>query len=171
MSWQLVLVEFTSGRGAVISYSLVLLLFRLGCRWQLTVGYLVKMQINFAFCMTILNCWYGITENWQISWGISFHTNASTSVAVTNGTSFPFLGTCSLMLHFFFTFNVTLHQNSKFGSLRIGLAFQIENPLSCRRVWKVDLWNIYKNKILQDLCSTVALTNISRTNIFVFGNG
>jgi len=52
-------------------------------------------------------------------------------------------------------FNVTLHQNSKFGSLRLGLTFQIENPLSCRRVWKVDLWNIYKNKILQDLCSTV----------------
>jgi len=30
------------------------------------------------------------TENWQISWGISFHTNASTSVAATNGTSFSF---------------------------------------------------------------------------------
>jgi len=26
--------------------------------------------------------------------------------------------------------------------LRLGLTFQIENPLSCRRVWKVDLWNI-----------------------------
>jgi len=25
---------------------------------QLT-GYLGKMQKNFAFCMTILNCWYG----------------------------------------------------------------------------------------------------------------
>jgi len=50
-------------------------------------------------------------------------------------------------------FNVTLHQNSKFGSLRLGLIFQIENPLSCRRVWKIDLWNIYKNKISQDLCS------------------
>jgi len=32
--------------------------------------------------------------------GISFHTNASTSVAVTNGTTFSFLRTCSyLMLH------------------------------------------------------------------------
>jgi len=51
-------------------------------------------------------------------------------------------------------FNVTLHQNSKLG-LRLRLTFHIENPLSCRRVWKVDLWNIYKNKILQDLCSTV----------------
>jgi len=40
-------------------------------------------------------------------------------------------------------FNVTLHQNSKFGSLQFGLTFQIENPLSCRRVWKVDWWNIY----------------------------
>ena len=50
-------------------------------------------------------------------------------------------------------FNVTLHQNSKFGSLRLGLTFQIENPLSWRRVWKIDLWNIYKNKILQDLCT------------------
>jgi len=54
-------------------------------------------------------------------------------------------------------FNVTLHQNSKFGSLRHGLTFQILNPLSCRRVWKVDLWNIYKNKISQDLCSTVTV--------------
>ena len=52
-------------------------------------------------------------------------------------------------------FNVTLHQNSKLDSLRLGLTFQIENPLSCRRVWKVDLWNIYKNKISQDLRSTV----------------
>jgi len=50
-------------------------------------------------------------------------------------------------------FNVALHQNSKFGSLRLGLTFKIENPLSWRRVWKVDLWNIYKNRILQDLCS------------------
>jgi len=50
-------------------------------------------------------------------------------------------------------FNVTLHQNSKFGSLRPGLTFQIENPLSFSKVWKVDLWNMYKNKILQDLCS------------------
>jgi len=52
-------------------------------------------------------------------------------------------------------FNVTLYQNSKFDFLRHGSTFQIENPLSCRRVWKVDLWNIYKNKILHDLCSTV----------------
>jgi len=28
--------------------------------------------------------------------------------------------------------NVTLHQNSKLDSLRLGLTFQIENPLSCR---------------------------------------
>jgi len=41
---------------------------------------------------------------------------------------------------------VTLHQKSKFGSLRLRLTFQIEDPLSCRRVWKVDLWNT---------CSTV----------------
>jgi len=98
---------------------------------------LVKMQINFAFCMTILNCWYGTTENWQISWGISFHTNASTSVAVTNGTSFPFLWTRSyLMSHNIIIPNLVLWP---------GLTFQIENTLSCRRVWKVDLWNIYKN--------------------------
>ena len=54
-------------------------------------------------------------------------------------------------------FNLTLHQNSKFGSLWLGLTFQIEIPLSCRRVWKVDLWNIYKNNILQDLRSTVTV--------------
>jgi len=31
-------------------------------------------------------------------------------------------------------FNVTLHQNSKFDSLRLELTFQAENPLSCTRV-------------------------------------
>jgi len=50
-------------------------------------------------------------------------------------------------------FNVILHQNSKLDSLRLGMTFQIENLLSCRRVWKVDAWNIHKNKISQDLCS------------------
>jgi len=35
-------------------------------------------------------------------------------------------------------FNVTLHQIFKFGSLGLGLTFQIENSLSCRSVWKVD---------------------------------
>ena len=132
------------------------------------------MQINFAFCMTILNCWYGTTENWQMSCGISFHTNASTSVAVTNGSSFSFFFKDMQL------FNVTLHQNSKFGSLRLGLTFQIENPLSCRRVWKVDLWNIYKNKVLQDLCGTVTVNKHTIKdqksyccfgNIFIFGNG
>jgi len=108
------------------------------------------MQKNCIFCMTILNCWYGTTENWRISWGISFHTNASTSVAVINGTSFSFLRTCSYLM-------LQCHQNSKFGSLWLGLTFQIENPLSCRRVWKVDLWHIRKNKISQDLCSTVTV--------------
>jgi len=36
-------------------------------------------------------------------------------------------------------FNVTLHKNFKFGSLRLGLTFQIENPhpLSCKRVWRL----------------------------------
>jgi len=76
--------------------------------------------------------------------------------------------------------NVTLHQNSEFGSLRLRLTFQIENPLSCRRVWKVDLWNIYKNKILQDLCSTVTVNKHTIKdqksyccfgNIFISGNG
>jgi len=78
-------------------------------------------------------------------------------------------------------FNVTLHQNSKFVFLRIGLTFQIENPLSCRRVWKVDLWNIY-NKISQDLCSAVTVSVNKHTikdqkiyccfgKIFIFGNG
>jgi len=72
-----------------------------------------------------------------------------TSVAVTNATS-------SLFTDMQF-FNVTFHQNSKLDSLRLGLTFQIENPLSCRRAWKVDLWNIYKNTISQDSCSTVTV--------------
>jgi len=49
------------------------------------------MQKICTFCMTILNYWYGTSENWQIVWGISFHTNASTSVTATNGTSVSFL--------------------------------------------------------------------------------
>jgi len=39
-----------------------------------TAGYLVKMQKNFASCMTIFNCWDGTIEYWRISWGVSFHT-------------------------------------------------------------------------------------------------
>jgi len=39
-------------------------------------------------------------------------------------------------------FNVTLHENSKFGSLGLGLTFQIENPLSSeeseRLICKID---------------------------------
>jgi len=54
-------------------------------------------------------------------------------------------------------FNVTLDQISKFGSLQLGLTFKIENLLSCRRVCKVDLWNIHKNKISQDLCTVVTV--------------
>jgi len=50
-------------------------------------------------------------------------------------------------------FNVTLHQNSKLVSLRLGLTFQTENLLSCRRIWKVDSWNIYIIKVSRDLCS------------------
>ena len=67
-----------------------------------------------------------------------------------------------MQLVFFFTgmqlFHVIFHQNSKLDSLRLGLTFQIENPLSCRRVWKAVLWNTFcKNKISQDLCSPVTV--------------
>jgi len=77
-------------------------------------------------------------------------------------------------------FNVTLYQNSNFDSLRLGLTFQIENPLSCRRVWKVDLWNIYKKKFLRDLYGTVTIKKHTVKdqksyccfgNILIFGNG
>jgi len=43
-------------------------------------------------------------------------------------------------------FYVTLHQNSKLDHLSLGLTFQIENLLSCRRVWKVTLWNIVQKQ-------------------------
>jgi len=77
-------------------------------------------------------------------------------------------------------FNVTLHQNSKLDSLKLGLTFQSENTMSCRRVWKVDLWNICKNKISQDLFNTATVNQ--RTTVdqkshccsgkfFIFGNG
>ena len=124
--------------------------------------------------MTILNCWYGNTEYWQISWGVSFHTNTSPSVAVTKA---------STVVCFFKDmqlFNVTLHQNSKLDSLRLGMTFQIENLLSCRRVWKVDSWNIHIIKISQDLCSIVTVNKhiiidqkrfCSFGKFFIFGNG
>jgi len=69
--------------------------------------------------------------------------------------------------------NVASHQNSKLDSLRLGLTFQIENTLSCRRVWKVDLWNIYKNKISQDLCSAVTVnkhTIMDQKKLFFWRN-
>jgi len=76
--------------------------------------------------------------------------------------------------------NDTLHQYSKLDSLRLWLTFQIENPLRGRRVWKVDLWNIsYKNKIPQNVCSTVTVDKHTITDqksysfgkILIFGNG
>jgi len=158
----------------VIGYSLMLLLFGLGCRWPANL-----LQATWWKCRKIvlsawqsLNCWYGTTEYWQISWCVSFHT--STSVAATNA---------STVVCFFKDmqlFNVTLHQNSKLDSLRLGLTFQIENLLSCRRVWKLDLWNIYIIKISQDLCSTVTVNKCIIVHqksdycfgkIFIFGNG
>ena len=69
-------------------------------------------------------------------------------------------------------FNVTLNQNSKLDSLRLALTFQIENPLSCRRVWKVDLLNICKNEKAQDLSSTVTVnkhTIIDQKSYCCFG--
>jgi len=68
--------------------------------------------------------------------------------------------------------NVTLHQK------RLGLTFQIENPLICRRIWKVVLWNVCKNKISQDLSNTVTVNKHTIINqesysfgkIFIFGN-
>jgi len=51
--------------------------------------------------------------------------------------------------------NVTLHQNSKLDSLRLGLTFQIENPQSWREVWFAK----YMQTILQELCSTVMSIN------------
>jgi len=110
------------------------------------------MQKNCAFCMTILNCWHGTSEYWQISWGVSFHTNTSTSVAVTNAS------TVCCFFKEMQLFNVTLHQNSKLDSLRLGLTFQVENLLSCRRVWKVDSWSIYIIKSSQDSCSIVTVS-------------
>jgi len=47
-------------------------------------------------------------------------------------------------------FNVILYQNSKFDSLRLGLTFQIENPLKLQKSLKRFIW--YKNNILQHLC-------------------
>jgi len=109
---------------------------------------------------------------------VSFHTNTSTTVAVTKA---------STVVCFFRDmqlFNVTWHQNSKLDSLRLGLTFQIENLLRCRRVWKVDSWNIYLIKISHGLCSILTVNKhiiidqktyccfgkFSFGKIFIFGN-
>ena len=116
------------------------------------------MQKNCSFCMTILNCWYGTTVlSIDKSVGVSFHTNTSAALAVANASAVVCFKDMQL-------FKVTLHQNSKLDSLRLGLTFQIGNPLSCKKVWKVDLWNIYKNKLSQDLCSTVTVNKHSIIN-------
>jgi len=62
-------MEFTSSRGAVIGYSLVLLLFRLGCRWPAhctRCRLLGENADKLCFLHDNSNCWYGTTENWQI---------------------------------------------------------------------------------------------------------
>ena len=114
--------NFLLSQRVVIGYSLILLLFGLGCRWRANLLQATWWKCRkTTFCMTILNCWYGTTKNWQISWGISFHTNAS---AATNGTIFPFQGYAVIQCY--------ITSKSKFGSLWLGLTFQIENPLSCK---------------------------------------
>ena len=111
------------------------------------------MQINFAFCMTILNCWYRTTENGQISWGISFHTNASTSVAVTNGTSFSFVRTCSyLMLHYIKVPNLFLYDLDWLFKLKIYWVAEESERLICEIYTKTKFYKIY---VVQQL-----LTNI-----------
>ena len=49
-------------------------------------------------------------------------------------------------------FNVTLHQNSKLNSLRLGLTFQIENLLVAEESERL-IREIYIIKMSQDLCS------------------
>ena len=112
------------------------------------------MQINFAFCMTILNCWYRTTENWQISWGISFHTNASTSVAVTNGTSFFYFSrTCSyLMLHYIKIPNLVLYDLGWLFTLKTHWVAEESERLICELYTKTKFHKIY---VVQQL-----LTNI-----------
>ena len=53
------------------------------------------------------------------------YTNASTSVAETNATSYVVCFSRKMQL-----FNVTLHQNSKVDTSSLGLTFQIENLLT-----------------------------------------
>jgi len=76
-------------------------------------------------------------------------------------------------------FNVTLHQNSKFGSLQLGLTFQIDNPRAAEGPERL-ICSIYTKTILQDLCSTVTVNKCTIKDhksyccfgkIFIFGNG
>ena len=122
--------------------------------------------------MTILNCWYGTTENWHISWGVSFHTNASTSVAVTNGTSFSFLGTCSyLMLHDIKIPNLVLYDLDWLFKLKTHWVAEESERLICEIYTKTKFYEIYAvQKLLTNILSkTKKVTAV--LEMFIFGNG
>jgi len=90
--------------------------------------------------MTILNCWYGTNENWQISWGIIFHTNASTSV-------------CSyLMLHYNKIPNLVLYDLHWLLKLKTHWVAEESERLICEIYTKTNFYKIY---VVQQL-----LTNI-----------
>ena len=86
----------------------------------------MKMQKNYAFCMTVLTVDMELLSIGKSAEVLHFIPIPVTSVAVTNATS-------SLFTDMQF-FNVTFHQNSKFDPLLHGLTFLIENPMSCRAV-------------------------------------
>jgi len=55
-------------------------------------------------------------------------------------------------------FNVTLHKNSKLDSLTLGLTFQIENQLSCRKVLVCEIYantKFHKSYVVQLLLMNV----------------
>jgi len=68
-------------------------LARLGCRWPanlLQATWVNEKAGILCFLHDNLELLIWTTEHWQISWGVSFHIIASTSVAVTNATSLIF---------------------------------------------------------------------------------
>ena len=121
-------------------------------------------------CMTILNCWYGTTESWQISWGISFHTNASTSVAVTNGTSFSFLRTCSyLILHYIKIPNLVLYDLDWLFKLKTHWVAEESERLICEICTKTKFYKIYVVTVNKHTIKDQKSYYFG--NIFISGNG
>ena len=99
-------------------------------------------KVHTWLAIVMATCSYGIYF-WRRG-GISFHTNASTSVAVTKGTSFSFLRTCSyLMLHCIKIPNLVLYDLDWLFKLKTHRVAEESERLICEIYTKTKFYKIY----------------------------